>query len=42
MEVQLQYQFEIEEAYPNFITRRAYQMVYVEKPNKLTLGIYQR
>ena len=33
--LQLQYHIQIEEAYPIFITRKAYQMVYVEKPNKL-------
>ncbi|XP_068755474.1 transient receptor potential cation channel subfamily A member 1-like [Montipora capricornis] len=35
LEMQLQYQFEIEEGYPNFLTRRAYETVYVEKPNNL-------
>lgn len=33
--MQLQYHIQIEEAYPIFIIRRAYKMVYVEKPNKL-------
>ena len=33
---QLQYHIQIEEAYPIFIIRRAYQMVYVEQPNKLS------
>ena len=33
--MQLQHHIQIEEAYPTFIIRRAYQMVYVEKPNKL-------
>ena len=42
MEIQLQYQFEIEEAYPNFITRRAYQIEYVEKPNKAKLDSFHR
>ena len=42
LEMQLQYQFEIEEAYPSFITRRAYQTVYVEKPNRLMLSMYNR
>lgn len=34
--MQLEYQIEIEEAYPSIITRRVYQMVYVEKPNKFS------
>lgn len=42
LEMQLQYQFAIEEAYPSFITRRAYQTVYVEKPNRLMLSMYNR
>ncbi|XP_068698482.1 transient receptor potential cation channel subfamily A member 1-like isoform X2 [Montipora foliosa] len=42
MEIQLQYQFEIEEAYPNFITRRAYQIEYVEKPNEAKLDSFHR
>ena len=33
--MQLEYQFEIEEAYPKYITRKVYERVYVEKPNKL-------
>ena len=40
--MQLQYQIEFEEAYPNFLIRRAYQMVYVEKPNKLKLSKFHR
>lgn len=32
--MQIEYQIAIEEAYPSFIIRRVYQMVYVEKPNK--------
>lgn len=42
LEMQLQYQFAIEEAYPSFITRRAYLTVYVEKPNRLMLSMYNR
>lgn len=34
--MQIEYQIAIEEAYPSFIIRRVYQMVYVEKPNKLS------
>ena len=34
--MQLEYQIEIEEAYPMFIIRKAYQKVYVEEPNKLS------
>ena len=33
--MQLEYQFEIEEAYPKYIIRKVYERVYVEKPNKL-------
>ena len=40
LEMQLQYQFEIEEGYPNFLTRRAYETVYVEKPNNLRNNRY--
>lgn len=32
--MQIEYQIEIEEAYPSFIINRVYQEVYVEKPNK--------
>ena len=32
--MQLEYHIEIEEAYPSIITRKVYEMVYVEKPNK--------
>lgn len=32
--MQIEYQIEIEEAYPSFIINRGYQEVYVEKPNK--------
>ena len=42
LEMQLQYQIDIEEAYPTFLTRRAYQLVYVEKPNVLTLSVFHR
>ena len=42
LEKQLQYQIEVEEAYPTFITRRAYQAVYVEKPNVLMLSLFHR
>lgn len=34
--MQLEYHIDVEEAYPMFIVRRAYQMVHVEKPNKLS------
>lgn len=33
--MQLEYQFQLEEAYPKFIIQKVYEMVYVEKPNQL-------
>ena len=33
--MQLEYQFEIEEAFPKYITRKVYERVYVEKPNNM-------
>ena len=32
--MQLEYQFQIEEAYPKYIIRKVYERVYEEKPNK--------
>ena len=32
--MQIEYQIEIEEAFPSFLTRAVYETVYVEKPNK--------
>lgn len=34
--MQIEYQIEIEEAFPRFLTRAVYETVYVEKPNKLS------
>ncbi|KAJ7385762.1 Transient receptor putative cation channel sub A member 1 [Desmophyllum pertusum] len=34
--LQIEYHIQVEDSYPTFITRVAYQMVYVEKPNKLS------
>lgn len=42
LEMQLQYQIDLEEAYPTFLTRRAYLGVYVEKPNVLKLSRFHR
>ena len=33
--MQIEYQIEIEEALPRFLTRAVYETRYVEKPNKL-------
>ena len=34
--LQIRYHIKVEDAYPTFITRAVYQVVYVEKPNKLS------
>lgn len=34
--MQIEYQIEIEEALPSFLTRTVYETLYVERPNKLT------